>query len=112
MSADHGQFSGIAGMTRAKHAKSIEREIDKALAAVDAERRERADAERALRAVRRTAESARIKFTADDLAGAEWVRDRFGWHRVIRVSAKSVTVETGYSWTDRLAIDKILEFRI
>ena len=54
-------------------------------------------------------EAARTKLTVADVKGARAVRDRFGWHKVVRVSAKSVTVETPYSWTDRIAIDKILQ---
>lgn len=57
------------------------------------------------------AENARVPLTAEDVKGARLVRDRFGWHKVVRCSAKSVTVETGYSWTDRIAVDKILEVR-
>ncbi|MCF8786780.1 DUF3560 domain-containing protein [Rhodococcus ruber] len=33
------------------------------------------------------------------------------WHKVIRVNAKSVTVATAYSWTDRLPYDKITDAR-
>ena len=39
------------------------------------------------------------------------VRDSYGWHRVIRVNAKSVSVETGYSWTDLIPLNSILEVR-
>jgi len=63
------------------------------------------------RAEAEAAEAVRVRFTAADLAGVTHVRDRFGWHRVVRVNAKSVTVETGYSWTDRIALDGILEHR-
>lgn len=59
----------------------------------------------------RQAEADRVRLTADDVRGARFVRDQFGWHKVIRVNAKSVTVETPYSWTDRLALDKVLEVR-
>lgn len=52
-----------------------------------------------------------VPFTADELKAAKYVRDRFGWHRVVRVNAKSVTVETGYSWTDRLSIESLVEVR-
>lgn len=45
------------------------------------------------------------------MRGAVLVSDRFGWHKVVRVSAKSVTVETPHSWTDRIALDKVLEVR-
>lgn len=59
----------------------------------------------------RAAEEARRKLTAEDLANAVVVRDEFGWHKVVRVSAKSVTVETAYSWTDRIPLARIIEGR-
>lgn len=59
----------------------------------------------------RQTERDRVKFTADDLRDAIAVRDSIGWHKVIRVSAKSVTVDTPYSWTDRIAVEKVLEFK-
>jgi hypothetical protein len=57
----------------------------------------------------RRAEASRKRLTADDIQGATRVRDRFGWHEVVRVNKTSVTVATGYSWTDRIAIDRIIE---
>lgn len=54
-------------------------------------------------------EAARVRFTADDIKGARGVRDRFGWHKVVRVNGKTVTVETGYSWTDRIPVENVLE---
>lgn len=65
----------------------------------------------ARRKLAREAERVRKKMTADDLRGSEYVRDECGWHRVVRVSAKSVSVETPYSWTDRIPLDRILEAR-
>jgi len=47
----------------------------------------------------------------DDIRTAALVRDRYGWHKVVRVSAKSVTVETGFSWTERIALDAIIDTR-
>ena len=85
--------------------------INEALAAV-AEVKAAEEAERKERvAAIRQAEAERVRFTAADLAGAEVVRDYFGWHTVVRVSAKSVTVRTPYSWTERIPVDKVLEFR-
>lgn len=52
-----------------------------------------------------------VPYTADELKAAKYVRDDNGWHRVVRVSAKSVSVETGYSWTDRITLDRIIEVR-
>lgn len=47
----------------------------------------------------------------DSLAPGDIVRDSVGWHRVVRVNAKSVTVETGYSWTDRIPHERVIETR-
>lgn len=51
----------------------------------------------------------RVRFTRDDLAGATAVRDQYGWHKVVRLNAKSVSVETGYSWTDLIPVEKVLQ---
>lgn len=62
---------------------------------------------------RRIAEQERTPYTADDLKAATHVRDWTGsWHKVVRVSVKSVTVATPYSWTNRIAIDQVRDFRI
>lgn len=52
-----------------------------------------------------------VPFTQEELKAACAVRTSTGWHTVARVNAKSVTVVTGYTWTDRYTIDKILEVR-
>lgn len=57
----------------------------------------------------READANRTRLTADDVRGATAIRDQDGWHEVVRVSAKSVTVATPYSWTERVAIDQVLE---
>ena len=50
------------------------------------------------------------KPTPEQIKAAVAVRDQFGaWYRVVRVNAKSVTVETPYSWTERIALKDILE---
>lgn len=59
----------------------------------------------------RLAEAERVRLTAADLKGATLVKDAHSWHKVVRVSAKSVTVETPYSWTDRIAIEQVRDFR-
>lgn len=56
----------------------------------------------------REAEANRPRLTAADLAAATHVQDRFGWHRVVRVNARTVTVETPYSWTDRIPVGSIV----
>lgn len=59
---------------------------------------------------RRIAEAERVRFTAADLKAAKFVRAGGSWREVVRVSAKSVTVTTGYSWTDRIQIDQITDY--
>lgn len=49
--------------------------------------------------------------TLEQIKAALYVRDRFGWHRIVKVNTKSVSVESGYSWTDRIALKDILEAR-
>ena len=39
------------------------------------------------------------------------IRDRYGWHSVVRVSKKSVSVKTPWPWTARIALERILETR-
>lgn len=63
------------------------------------------------RRVAHAAETAPVPFTEEDLRSARYVRDQHGWHEVARVNAKSVSVRTGYSWTDRIPRDRILEVR-
>ena len=57
------------------------------------------------------AEQERPRLTRDDVLGATHVRTRFGWHKVVRVNRTTVSVDTGYSWTDRYPFEKILEAR-
>ena len=86
-------------------AAATERSIDAALAEtkaakeVEAAERSAADADR----------TKAVPFTPDELKAAQAIRTAIGWHRVVRVNAKSVTVETGYSWHDRYTLDKILQ---
>lgn len=90
----------------------IDAEIDRHLAAERREeRRQRRAAAQERRAAKVAREAAQPAMTAADLEGAVVVRDRFGWHRVVRVNAKSVTVATSHSWDDRIAISQIVEAR-
>ncbi len=109
MSTDHGQFSGVKGMTPAKHAKNIDREIDRALAAIAADERDRAAEDKATRKTAREAEVARVKLTHEDVKGARIVRTRYAWHVVVRVNSKTVTDDAGFEY--RVPIAKILEVR-
>ncbi|WP_345543476.1 hypothetical protein [Microbacterium jejuense] len=82
--------------------------IDDAVAAVRAERLTAWDA---VVLAAREREANRVRYTAADLKEAAYVCDQIGWHHVVRVNGKSVTVTTPYSWTDRIPVENILEFR-
>jgi len=56
-------------------------------------------------------ERERKPFTRTELASAVAVKDKYGWHKVRKVNAVSVSVESGYSWTEKIAIDKVLDYR-
>ncbi|MCU1418744.1 MAG: hypothetical protein JWP32_2918 [Schumannella sp.] len=60
---------------------------------------------------RTIAERDRTRLTRGDLTGSKFVRTPAGWRKVVRVNAKTVSVESGYSWVDRLDFDKILGVR-
>lgn len=47
----------------------------------------------------------------EDVVGAVLVRTAGGWHTVVRVNARTVSVATGYSWVDRYPFDRLLEVR-
>lgn len=99
-----------------RRGKALDAEITRNVKRIQAEKRaaerERSKAIAAKREADRAAEMARVKFTAADLANASHVRNEYGWHRVVRVSARSVTVETPYSWTERIPLDKVLGYAI
>ena len=60
----------------------------------------------------RQAEQDRVKITRDKLEGAVLVRSAlYGWRKVRRVNAKTVSVDSGYSWADLIPLDKILDYR-
>jgi hypothetical protein len=89
-------------------AKATEDEIARTLSD------QNADAARAwkeARAAERQAEVERVKLTREDIVGAVFVRTEFGWKRVRRVNAVTVSVESGYSWADKVPFDKVLEVR-
>lgn len=101
--------------TRKSHGKRGAQILDRIVADAVAEQEQRArdEAERvkAERAAALLAAAERPKLTAADLASATLVRDRTGWHKVVRVNATTVTVQTPWSWTERIKRDHILEAR-
>lgn len=106
---DHGVLSGIrrhsAARQQRQHAAGIEKTIDQAMAAVEAEKKTGQEAASAAYAERHKP----VPYTPEELAAARFVRTELGWERVVRVNAKTITVTTPYSWTERVAIDKVLE---
>lgn len=88
-------------------AAATERSIDEATEEVKAAK----EAERAKLAALFAEWTKPVPFSSNELHEARAIRTANGWHKVVRVNRKSVSVESGYSWTDRIAIDKILEVR-
>jgi hypothetical protein len=58
------------------------------------------------------AEAGRVRLTRGDIVGAQFIRTELGWAKVRRVNAKSVSVDSGYSWADLIPFDKVLEVRM
>ena len=109
MTFDHGELN-IPGRL-----KNLDRDLDREMAQQAREHRKEARAvaqdRYAARKAERAEEKARPKLTVDDVRGAVAVRTADGWHRVVRISAKSVTFTTPWSWTERIPLDRVLEGR-
>lgn len=86
-------------------AAATERSVDAALA----EAKEARDVEQAALSAAYAEQTKDVPFTPEELKAARAIRTAYGWHKVSRVNAKTVSVETGYSWTDRIDITKILQ---
>ena len=88
--------------------KAMDQIVD---AAVRAEKDKQDAAHRAVKGAWAAREAARVRYTRDDLLNAVVVADRSGWHKVLSVNRKTVTVETEYSWTDRIPFGRITDFK-
>ncbi|MFI5426095.1 hypothetical protein [Aeromicrobium sp. UC242_57] len=106
---DHGMLNLPLG--HRGRGKSIERTIDDAVKEIAAEKRAENERIKLARREALRAEKLRKKFTAEDLATARIVSDGFGWHRVVRVNAKSVTITGMHSPTERIPISQITKWR-
>lgn len=89
-------------------AKKTNDDIAATLASVKAES---AQAWKESRAAEKKAEADRVRLTRDDIIGALFVRTVVGWHKVRSVNKSTVSVDSGYSWSDKYPFDKILEVR-
>lgn len=95
-------MSGVQAYRR--RAAETERTVDAAVAAVEAERAaefKQAKREHAAR------EAARRIYTREDIVGAGFIHDGHSWRKVVRVNKGTVSVETGYSWVDRIPFAKV-----
>lgn len=95
-------MSGVQAFRR--RAAATERMVDAAVAEVKAEQRAKFDAARAAHKER---EANRRRFTRDEIVGAGFIHDGHSWRKVVRVNAKTVSVESGYSWVDKITFDKV-----
>lgn len=87
-------------------AAATERSIDEAKAEVKAAQ----DADQAGRAAAYAERTKPIPFTREELQAARAIRTAYGWHRVIRVNAKTVTVDDDFGYY-RVPEKNILEVR-
>lgn len=44
-------------------------------------------------------------------ANAHFVKNRFGWHEIVRINEKTVTVKTPYSWTEQIAYANVTDWK-
>jgi hypothetical protein len=86
---------------------AFDREAETAKAAQREEARRRREEKRQEQAER----DATAPRDIDSLKPGSYIRDRWGWHEVVKVNRKSVSVKTPYPWTERIALDRIIETR-
>lgn len=86
---------------------SLDAQIDRNLAIIRAGK----DAERQRVVAANRERNTPVPFTREELENAVAVRTRTGWHRVVKVHTKSVTVETRHSWYDRVSVERIMEVK-
>lgn len=107
MAFDHGEINiPLAG----KRARSLDAEISRAVREERAQRYAEHKAAKQRRKEEREAEKQRPKLTREDVLGAGVVRDKWGYHAVIRVNAKTVTCDSLVG-EFRMPFDQILEVR-
>lgn len=107
-----GGIPGFGGSGSQRAATQVRGALDSALrAGNDADTRVEHWKHAVRRYELRIAERDRVRLTREDIVGASWVHDGTSWRKVVRVNAKSVSVESGYSWTDRIEFDRIHQVR-
>lgn len=106
---DPAVVSGVSNgaTTRKRWDADFRTEADAAKAVTDLTRRRAIAADRLAQAEIDAAAPCDI----DSLHRGDLVRDGIGWWEVVRVNAKTVTIETGHSWDRRIDRDQIVETR-
>jgi len=92
--------------------KKTHDEIDAELARQKAESDARIEAARVKERAGRKTEGTITRDSFDGFTmGSHWIRDQFGWRRVIKVNSRSVTVKSliNNAWTDTVRFEKIRE---
>lgn len=110
-SSDPGILSGISRKPNPKKDAARWNAYSREAEAGEALRRCKDDVAILENRIKREVRDAPMPYLTEELKAAKLVRTDLGWHKVVKVNAKSVSVETGYSWTDRYTLDKILEVR-
>jgi hypothetical protein len=106
---DHGVLTRPRASHRARESRHATYDREAAASRErQAQERRVADLEKALS---RAKADAKAPCDISGLRPGFFVRDRYGWHRVARVNKQSVSVETPFSWTERIALNKIIETR-
>jgi hypothetical protein len=107
-----GGILGFGGSGPQRAAQQVRSATDRAIrASIAAEERFTLWDQKVRSYERQIGERDRVRFTRADLVGATHVRTDTGWRKVARLNASTVSVETGYSWVDRIPFEKILERR-
>lgn len=95
-----------------RHSKIHHRRVDAEIRRTAQAFEEQAKAERDVAVAKVKAQrAAQIPVDPSELVGARYVKDIYGWHEVVRVNKTTVTVKTGYSWTDRIPVGRIVAVR-
>lgn len=107
---DPAVLSGISGGSARKTSRRYAAYDREAQVAADLRRAE-AEVAEAKYAIAVAKRDTPIAYDPATLVAGAVVRDKFGWHKIVRVNKTTVSVATGYSWTDKIVLGKIIEVR-
>lgn len=97
-----------------RHWQQVDASVREAVAEVAAAQEADREAHRALGAAVVADRAAAVAVPVEQIRAATHVRDRRtgDWHQVIRVNKATVTVATGYSWTDRIPLEDVIAVQV